>query len=290
MSHYAYVNGKFVRHKDAKVSIDDRGFLFADGVYEVIGCIHGNLADEVGHMDRLERSLSELKMKMPMSREEFAAAMRKLLKKNKLKDALIYMQVTRGVARRDFKFPDPAVPQTVIMTAWPFDFEKGASRMFKVATMPDIRWKRRDIKTVALLPQALAKQVAVEMGCDEAWMVDDAGFITEGASTNAWIVRGDVIQTRPATHEILRGVTRTAIFKVAQDLKMKVVEKAFTPEEAYKADEAFVSSATTFVVPVVEIDGNRIGSGKSGPVAKALYDEYRAYVVGQRGAQLKWRA
>lgn len=293
MPRFAYVNGAYLPHDAASVSIEDRGYQLADGVYEVVACIHGHLADERGHLDRLQRSLAELGMDMPVRRETLAFLMRELLRKNRLSNANVYIQVTRGKARRDFPFPSNDTPQSLVMTTWPFNFdnqpkmEKGA----KAVTVPDLRWKRRDIKTIALLPQVLAKQKAVEQGAYEAWMVDDEGFITEGASSNAWIVTKDgVLVTRKATTDILRGVTRTAIDKLREELQIKLEERSFTPQEAYEAEEAFNSSAVALVTPIVEIDGHKIGDGKPGKVTLRLYEEYRAYVDGLRGEQVGWKA
>ena len=293
MPRYAYINGSYVFHNDATVHIEDRGFQLADGVYEVIACIHGHLADERGHMDRLERSLAELDMPMPLDRAVFKLIMRELLRRNRIQNANIYIQVTRGVAKRDFPYPDNDLPQSVVITTRPFNYD-GQAKMehgAKAVTVPDIRWKRRDIKTTALIAQVMAKQRAVEQDAYEAWMVDEKGFITEGASSNAWIVTKDgTLVTRKATTDILRGVTRTALDAIRQDLQIKMEERSFTPQEAYEAEEAFNSSAVALVTPIVEIDGHKIGSGKPGKVTLRLYEEYRAYVEGLRGAQLGWKA
>lgn len=290
MPKISYVNGRFVPHQDAVVHIEDRGFQFADGIYEVISSIGGKLADEGGHLDRLERSLRELQIDMPVSRDTLGFLMREVLRKNRLRDAAIYIQITRGEAKRDFKFPDPVPVPTLVISAWPFDFDNNPAikKGIKAVCVPDQRWARRDIKTVALLPQALAKQKAKEAGAQEAWMIDDKGYITEGSSSNAWIVKGDVLQTRLADTDILKGVTRTAIQKVADDLGLQIVEKSFKPADACKADECFGSSATALIAPIVEIDGHKIGSGKPGPITKQIYKEYRAYVDGMRGDPVEW--
>jgi len=292
MPRYAFVNGAYLPHEDAAVHIEDRGFQFADGVYEVIACIHGNLADERGHYERLERSLRELGMGMPMQREAIQLIVRELLRRNRLQNAIVYMQVTRGAAKREFPFPKN-VRQSLVITTRPFRFDDNPKIKtgIKAVTVPDMRWKRRDIKTVALLPQVLAKQKAVEQGANEAWMVDDQGFITEGSSSNAWIVtREGVLVTRKATTDILRGVTRTALDKIGRELQIRIEERSFRPEEVYEAAEAFVSAATALVTPVVEIDGHKIGDGKPGKVTLRLYEEYRAYVAGLRGEQVTWTA
>lgn len=293
MPRYAYVNGSYEMHDEAGVHIEDRGFQLADGVYEVIACINGHLADERGHLDRLKRSLAELGMDMPVPDRTLQFIMRELLRRNRLSNANVYLQVTRGATRRDFPFPVTDIPQTLVITTWPcrFDNQKKMETGSKAVTVPDIRWKRRDIKTVALIAQVLAKQKAVEQGAYEAWMVDDEGFVTEGASSNAWIVTKDgVLVTRKATTSILRGVTRTAIDKIREDLQIKLEERSFTPQEAYEAEEAFNTSAVALVTPIVEIDGHKIGSGKPGKITRRLYDEYMAYVEGLRGEQLRWTA
>jgi len=273
------------------VHIEDRGFQFADSVYEVIACIDGRLADERGHMDRLRRSLKELKMPMPMKREEFHDVIVRLLKKNSLRNANVYIQVTRGVHKRDFPFPPKSVRQTVVITTRPFNFKnnKKVKTGIKVATVPDLRWKRRDIKTTALIAQVLAKQAAAEKGAYEAWLVDDKGFVTEGSSSNAWIVtKGGRIVTRRATNDILRGVTRTALQKVCRDMGLKITERPFTVREAQRAQECFTSSAVALIMPVIAINGKKIGGGKPGPVAQKLYESYMNYVT--TGRQVSWKA
>lgn len=291
MPHYAYLNGRYVSHDKACVHIEDRGFQFADGVYEVIACIDGRLADERGHMDRMRRSLKELKMPMPMKRENFHDAIVRLLKKNRLRNASVYIQVTRGVYKRDFPFPPKGVKQTVVITARPFDFKnnKKVRVGIRVVTVPDLRWKRRDIKTTGLIAQVLAKQAAVVKGAYEAWLVDERGFVTEGSSSNAWIVtkKGSIV-TRKATSDILRGVTRTALQKVCKDLGLKIEERAFTVGEAQQAQECFTSSAVALIMPVVSVDGKKIGGGKPGPVAQRLYASYMDYVM--KGKQVSWKA
>ncbi|NQZ13969.1 MAG: D-amino-acid transaminase [Alphaproteobacteria bacterium] len=293
MPRVAYVNGQYLPYSHASVHVEDRGFQFADGVYEVIGCIHGHLADETGHLDRLERSLSELKMDMPVDREALRFLMRECLRRNNLKNAGIYIQITRGAAKRDFKFPAPETPQSLVIITFPFDFDGnvGVVNGGRVKTLADIRWKRRDIKTVALLPQALVKQEAVEAGVDDAWMVDSDGYITEGSASNAWIItKNKKLVTRPVSYDILRGVTRTAIEKIASENNLVIEERAFKPGEAYEAVEAFTSSATALITPVIEIDGHAIGNGKPGDITQKIYGEYRAYVDGLRGEQVHWES
>lgn len=293
MPRYAYVNGSYVAHDEAHVHIEDRGFQFADSVYEVVACINGKLADETGHLDRLERSLSELAIDMPVHRNTLKFIIREMLRKNRLKNANVYIQVTRGVAKRDFPFPVNYVSPSLILTARSFQFDRNVkvTKGATAITVPDIRWKRRDIKTTGLLAQVLAKQEALEAGAYEAWLVDDEGYITEGSSSNAWIVTKDgTLVTRPASLSILRGVTRTAIEKLCAGLQIKLEERAFTVQEAYDAQEAFNTGAVALIVPILQIDGHVIGTGEPGPVARKLYDEYRQYADGRRGEQVTWKA
>jgi D-alanine transaminase len=270
MTRIAYVNGSYVPEADAKVSIFDRGFLFADGVYEVTPIVNGKLVDYDAHMERLDRSLGELRMAWPCSKEEMRLMHVELIKRNALKEGIIYMQVTRGVADRMFNFPKEiksslvAFPQVMSLVDNP-----NARTGVKVVTTPDIRWLRRDIKSVMLLAPVLGKQDAYEKGAAEGWMVED-GYVTEGTSSNAYIVKDNVLITRPLSNRILAGCTRRALFRLAQDHGVKIEERLFTPQEAYAADEAFLTSASQFVMPIVEIDGNRIGGGQPGPVARKL--------------------
>jgi len=257
MARYAYVNGRYVDHREASVHIEDRGYQLADGVYEVVGVRDGKLIDEGPHIDRLDRSLRELRIGWPVSRQALGFIMRELMRRNRLRDGLIYMQVTRGVARRDHAFPTTAVKPALVLTTkntrhLGLDPGPGVA----VKTQPDIRWERCDIKTVALLPNVLAKQAARESGAYEAWLVDDKGCITEGASTNAWIVTPEnELVTRQTDNGILAGITRGTLKKIAGDLQLKFVERPFTLAEARNAREAFITSATSFVTPVVRIDG-----------------------------------
>lgn len=275
MPRVSYVNGRYVAHARAAVHVEDRGFQFADGAYEVIAVIGGVFADERGHLDRLERSLGELRIDMPCGRKSLQMILRETLRRNRLRDAAVYIQVTRGTAPRDFKFPDGARP-SLIVTARPADFDlaKRKSIAKKAVTVPDIRWKRRDIKSIALLGQVLAKQSAVEQGAYEALMIDDDGLITEGASTNVWIVdkKGALITRPTANNMILKGVTRAAL----QSL-FPVVERPFTPREVYAAAEVFTSAAVTMIVPIVEVDGHKIGSGKMGAVTEKVMELYLDY-------------
>ena len=276
MARYAYVNGRYVDHREAHVHIEDRGYQLSDGVYEVVGVRDGRLIDETLHIDRLDRSLRELRIAWPVSRPVLGFILRELMRRNRLRDGLIYMQVTRGVARRDHAFPaGPVKPALVITTQHRKRAEADPGRGVAVKTMPDIRWARCDIKTVALLPNVLAKQAARESGAFEAWMVDGEGRVTEGASTNAWIVtQDDELVTRQTDQGILAGITRQTLKSIASALQLKLVERPFTLAEARKAREAFVTSATSFVTPVVKIDGEPVGDGRVGPTARRLREEY----------------
>ncbi len=276
MARYAYVNGRYVDHREAHVHIEDRGYQLSDGVYEVVGVRDGRLIDETPHIDRLDRSLRELRIAWPVSRPVLGFILRELMRRNRLRDGLIYMQVTRGVARRDHAFPASAVkPALVITTQHRKRAEADPGQGVAVKTMPDIRWARCDIKTVALLPNVLAKQAARESGAFEAWMVDGEGRVTEGASTNAWIVtQDDELVTRQTDQGILAGITRHTLKSIAGALQLKLVERPFTLAEARKAREAFITSATSFVTPVVKIDGEPVGDGRVGPTARRLREEY----------------
>ena len=275
MSRIVYVNGDFVPEEEAKVSIFDRGFLFADGVYEVTSVLEGKLIDNAAHLARLKRSLSELSMKAPASGEEITAIQEELIKRNNIQEGTVYLQVTRGAAERDFSYPQDATPSLVMFAQSKslINSEK-AETGISVASVPDIRWKRRDIKTVGLLPASMAKQAAADAGADDAWMIED-GFVTEGSSNNAYIVtQKGVIVTRHLGTEILPGITRKAVLKLAQQTQIKIEERPFTIEEAYEAREAFITSASTFVWPVVTIDGRTIGDGRPGPMTQKLRQIY----------------
>jgi D-alanine transaminase len=276
MPRYAYVNGRYVDHRHASVHIEDRGYQLADGVYEVVGVRDGKLIDEGPHLDRLGRSLSELRIAWPVSRATLGFIIRELMRRNRLCDGLVYMQVTRGVARRDHAFPTgPVRPALVLTTKATKRTEIDTGPGIAVKSEPDIRWERCDIKTVALLPNVLAKQAARESGAYEAWLVDGEGRVTEGASTNAWIVtKDDELVTRQTDNGILAGITRLTLKSLAKSLQLKLVERPFTLAEAKKAREAFITSATSFVTPVVKIDGEAVGDGKVGPTARRLREEY----------------
>lgn len=283
MSRTFYVNGEFVPESEAKVSVLDRGFLFADAVYEVSTILDGKLIDNKAHLKRLARSLNELSMAPPCSDDEIVAAQHKLIEANGLNEGLLYLQVSRGVADRDFAFPANPVSSLVMFTQKKSLLDSPvAERGIRIVSMEDQRWSRRDIKTVQLLAPSLAKQAAVDAGVDDAWMVED-GFVTEGTSNNAYIVRDDnTIQTRHLGNEILSGITRTAVLKFARESNYSVVEEPFTIEQARSAREAFITSASAFVMPVVEIDGSTLGDGKPGPVTRELR---RIYIETARARQ-----
>ena len=283
MSRIAYVNGRYVPHADAAVHVEDRGYQFADGVYEVVLVYNGRMVDEIPHLDRLDRSLGELRIPSPMNRPALRSVMRELLRRNRIHTGLIYMQVTRGVARRDHPFPKNAQP-SLVMTAKRIALPTGAAveNGVRVISIPDIRWERCDIKTVALLPNVLGKQQAKEAGAYEAWQVDRDGYVTEGTSTNAWIVTKDgELVTRNANQAILNGITRLTLLKLAERENLRLVERGFTIEEAKQAREAFISSATSFVTPVTQIDDAVIGNGKAGSVGLGLRRAYLDYAEGE---------
>jgi len=274
MGRIAYVNGRFVPHGEAVVHIEDRGYQFGDAIYEVWALFDGKLGDAEGHFARLERSLFELSIAMPMSRAALTLVLRETVRRNRIRDGLLYLQVSRGVAKRDHAFPNPPVRPAVIMTVSATDrtaAEARAAKGVSVVTTPENRWGRCDIKTVNLLPNALAKQKAREVGAAEAWFVDDLGFVTEGASSNAWIVDGDGrLRTRDTNANILRGVTRHTLLDVIRREGLEVDERPFTPAEAVAAKEAFITGAGTLVLPVIAVDGHPVGEGKPGPVAARL--------------------
>ena len=277
MSRTVYVNGEYLPEEEAKVSIFDRGFLFADGVYEVTSVLGGKLIDFEGHAKRLERSLSELEMASPAKTDALLDIHRELVRLNDIKDGLVYLQITRGAADRDFAFPDPEeTPSTLVL----FTQSKPgladspqAKAGIKVISIPDMRWGRRDIKTVQLLYPSMGKMMAQKEGCDDAWLIED-GKVTEGTSNNAYIVKGRRIVTRGLSNDILHGITRAAVLRLAREAQMEVEERAFTIDEAQGADEAFVTSASAFVMPVVEVDGISLGDGKPGPIAARLREIY----------------
>jgi D-alanine transaminase len=274
MSRVVYVNGSYVPEEQGKISIFDRGFLFADGIYEVTAVVAGRLVDYDAHMERLERSLREIRLDWPCSKEELKAMHLDMVKRNNLDEGWIYMQITRGSADRDFKFPKGVKPTLIAFTqAKKLVDNPDAVRGVSVITVPDIRWARRDIKSVMLLAPVLGKQAAYEAGAFEAWMVED-GKITEGTSSNAYIVKDGKVITRELSNNILAGCTRRALFRLAKEKGVTLEERAFTPDEAYAADEAFLTSASNFVMPIVEIDNKRVGGGQPGPVTRKLREMF----------------
>ena len=281
MSRIAYVNGRYLPHAQAQVHIEDRGFQLADGVYEVCEVRHGALIDETRHLDRLSRSLSELRIAWPMARAALQVVLREVVARNRVSGGLVYFQITRGAAPREFYFPGPDVRPSLVVTARSFNpaaIEKNAAQGVAVKTHPDQRWARRDIKSISLLPNVLAKQAAREAGAFEAWLIDAEGFVTEGASSNAWIITQDGrLVTRKADNDILKGITRTTLIDVLARSNLKLEERAFTIAEAKAAQEAFLSSATTIAMPVVSIDGAPVGDGKPGPVVKRLRAEFHRF-------------
>ena len=281
MSRFAYVNGRFVRHALASVHIEDRGYQFADGVYEVIALSGGRFVDLDLHLTRLDRSLGELRIAKPMSDRALTMVLTNLMKRNGIREGSVYLQITRGVAPRDFPFPPDAVPQ-VVATARrmkPTD-PKALADGVKVITIPDLRWARCDIKSVALLPAAMGKQAAREAGAYEAWQYDRDGFVTEGTSSNAWIVTRDgELVTRPPTSAILNGITRLVVIEIAKQAGLRFVERAFTVEEAHAAREAFVTSTTSYVMPITQIDDAIIGNGKPGSFSVQLREKYLAHMA-----------
>lgn len=275
MSRIVFVNGQYLPEEEGKISIFDRGFLFADGVYEVSSVLNGKLIDNTSHLRRLRRSLKELEMPSPASDQEIEAIQKELISRNQLTEGLVYLQVTRGSADRDFAYPSPATPSLVMFTQERsvVDNPKAESGL-KIISTEDLRWVRRDIKTVGLLASCMAKSLAASQGADDAWFVED-GFVTEGTSNNAYIVTAEnKIVTRHLSNEILHGITRFAALDIAQESKLEVEERKFTLAEAHAAKEAFITSATTFVLPVVSIDGIDIGDGRPGPIARKIRQAY----------------
>jgi D-alanine transaminase len=275
MTRTVYVNGEYLPEDQAKVSIFDRGFLFADGVYEVTSVLDGKLIDFAGHAKRLQRSLDELQMANPVTEEELLGIHRELVRVNDIDEGLIYLQITRGAADRDFAFPKDAAPTIVLFTqAKPGLADAPAAKVgLKVISIADERWGRRDIKTVQLLYPSMGKMMAKAAGADDAWMVED-GHVTEGTSNNAYIVKGNTIVTRHLGNEILHGITRAAVLRFAREAQMVVEERPFSVEEVHAADEAFITSASAFVMPVVEMDGQAIGTGTPGKVTARLREIY----------------
>ena len=281
MSRIVYVNGRYLPPAQAKVSVEDRAYQFADGVYEVCEVRAGRLVDERRHMARLDRSLSELRIPRPMSPAALSIVLRETVRRNRVHDGIVYVQVSRGVARRDFAFPAAGTKPSLVVSARRNDLarlEQLAADGIAVITVPDMRWSRVDIKSVALLPNVLAKQTARESGAREAWLVDEQGRVTEGASSNAWIVgRDGKLITHPFGRDILPGITRSVVVDVLKAQGIAFEERPFTVEEAYAAREAFITSASQIVLPVVSIDGRPVGNGAPGLIATGLRRDYHRY-------------
>lgn len=284
MSRIIHLNGQYLPEGEAKISVFDRGYLFADGVYEVTAVIEGRLIDFEPHMDRLARSLGELGMAWPVARERLREVHEELLARNGLREGRVYMQVTRGVSERDFAYPRTAESTLLAFTqAAEVVADPKAETGVKAISIPDIRWKRRDIKSIALLAQCMGKQRAVEAGAYEAWMYED-GHVTEGTSSTSYIVADGRIVTRALSNAVLPGVTRLAILRLAAERNLALQERAFTLQEAYGAEEAFLTSASALVLPVVEIDGRPIGSGRPGAIARRLRALYLEEALDGSGA------
>ena len=281
MSRIAYVNGRYVPLRDATVNVEDRGYQFSDGVYEVCEVRGGKLVDERRHMERLARSLSELRITMPMSRQALGVVFREVVRRNRVRWGIVYLQIGRGVARRDHAFPPAGTTPSIVVTARNLDLaaaEKLAADGVAVITLSDNRWDRVDIKSVSLLPNVLAKQAAREQGAREAWFVDDKGFVTEGSSSNAWIVTWDgKLVTRQVDNAILKGITRTVVLEVLKVQGIALEERGFSVKEAQEAREAFITSASQIVLPVVRIDGRPVGNGAPGLIATALRRDFHKH-------------
>jgi D-alanine transaminase len=283
MSRIAYVNGRYLPQREASVNIEDRGYQFADGIYEVVHLYSGRLIDEDLHLNRLQRSLHEIRLPAPMSRAALRHVLHEVARRNRVREGLLYMQVTRGVARRDHPFPSQPVSPSVVVTIrrippYPTDVDKWTA---SAITYPDQRWARCDIKTVALLPNVLARQAAKENGAIEAILVDGNGMVTEGAATSFWIVdRNGVLRTRHLDRAILPGCTRDALLTLIGEEKVEFSETQFSEHDVREAREAFITSATSFVKPIVRIDGQPVGTGEVGPVTRRLFDAFARHVKG----------
>ncbi len=280
MVRIVYVNGRYAPYEHASVHVEDRGFQFADSVYEVCEVSGGQLVDERLHLERLRRSLGELRIPLGMSMRALGVVLRETVRRNRVRDGSVYLQVSRGVGVRDFAFPGSGVQPSIVCYAKSKSaaaLERRAAKGIRVITMPDIRWRRPDIKSVSLLPNVLARQAAIEAGAEEAWLLDDDGLVTEGAACNAWIITADnTLVTRPAEMGILRGITRTVLMQALSEAGFTVAERPFTVAEAKAAKEAFITSATSTITPVVAIDGTLVGDGKPGPVSSQLRQLFRS--------------
>jgi D-alanine transaminase len=281
MSRIAYVNGRYLPLAQAKIHVEDRGYQFGDGVYEVCEVRGGRLIDQRRHLDRLQRSLAELRIALPISLAALDVVLHEVVRRNRIGYGIVYLQITRGVTRRDHAFPTVPVAPSLVVTARPLNLarnEKLAEAGIAVVSVPDNRWGRVDIKTIGLLPNVLARQAAIEQGARDAWFVDKDGFVTEAASANTWIVTASgTVVTRPADHTILRGITRTVLLEVIKAQGLKLEERPFTLEEAYAAREAFITSASQIVLPVVRINDRPVGNGAPGLLATALRQEFHRF-------------
>lgn len=283
MTNTVFVNGSYVPKQEATISVFDRGFIFGDGVYEVVPVIAGKMVDKAYFIERLARSLGELEIEWPCSRDDVLAMLNELIKRNALIEGMVYLQITRGIADRDFAFPADITSSIVAFSSELTLIDNPAARTgIPVMTTPDLRWKRRDIKSVNLLGQVLAKQNAVTRGGKEGWMIEN-GVITEGVSSSAYIVKEQVIITRPLSNEILPGIRRRTLLELCEKEGITLEQRLFTLDEALAADEAFISSATTIVLPVVSIDGSTIGTGEPGPITQKLRSLYLARLKAEAG-------
>ena len=276
MSGISYVNGSYCEYKDSFVHIEDRGYQFADGVYEVFGVMNKKIVDYDGHINRLFRSLKEIRINSPINKSSYYFHIKRLIKINRIVDGLVYLQITRGVAERDFKFP-VKTKSSLVMLAKSISmdtYDNNFNRGIKIKTIKDLRWKRVDIKTINLLAPVLAKQEAAEHSCQEAWLIDEDGFITEGSSSTAWILKKNILYTTPLSNSILNGITRHTLIKGLNKNKLKLIEKKFNMRDIKDADEAFITSATQFVMPVIKVDNIKIGSGKIGKYAHLFKNAY----------------
>jgi D-alanine transaminase len=283
MARIAYVNGRYCNLADASVNIEDRGYQFADGVYEVCEIRNARIVDMPRHLARLQRSLAELRIAPPMPLSALQIVLHEVVRRNRVHYGIVYLQITRGVARRDHAFPPASVRPSLVVSAKPLNFAKNqdtAAHGIKVVTYPENRWPRVDIKSIALLPNVLAKQAAREQGAYEAWYVDERGFVTEGASSNAWIVTAEGrVVTRSAANGILPGITRAVLIDALAAMQLSLDERAFTPQEASQAAEAFVTASSQIVMPVVMIDGQLVGDGKPGIITRRLREEFHRYAM-----------
>ena len=280
MSREAFVNGEYTEYINSRVHIEDRGYQFADGVYEVFAVLDSKIVDYEGHIKRLQRSLKELKITSPIEKKSYKFHVKEIIKRNIIKNGLVYLQVTRGVASRDFKFPKNSKSSIVIIGKnTPSNYYiDNFNRGIKVKTTKDLRWKRVDIKSLNLLPPVLAKQYAADNDCEEAWLLDENNFITEGSSSNAWIVKNKTVFTRPISNSILNGITRTTLIKSLAKIGYKYTEKRFNMKDIKVADEAFITSATQFVMPVIAVDNIKIGNGRVGEFSKIFKEIYFKYI------------